>query len=80
MLMIALSMPILDDLNALHNGLRVTSKFTGLFVVLMIVAAMRVLYNLVRMVIYDRRALLPNLSLLLLYAVVAAAIIFQPRP
>ncbi len=80
MLMIALSMPILDDLNALHNGLRVTSKFTGLFVVLMIVAAMRVLYNLVRMVIYDRRALLPNLSLLLLYAAVAAAIIFQPRP
>lgn len=78
--MIALSLPILDDLNALHNGLRVASKFTGLFVVPMFIAAMRVLYNLVRMALYDRRALLPNLALLLLYAAVAAAIIFQPRP
>lgn len=77
MLLIILSVPFIRSNYYFQHGLIEPIEDGIYYLILLIIVGIKLLYNLIRMAIYDRRGLVIHLIILLLFGGIASGIVFQ---
>lgn len=77
MLLIFLSVPFIRSNYYYQHGLIEPIEDGLYYIIPLIIVGIRVLYNLIRMAIYDRKGLVIHLVILLLFGWIVRGIIFQ---